>query len=181
MRLFIAVGLPTLWKDRMDTATYYLRTHTEHCIPTPRGNFHITLAFLGETEDDRYPAVVEAMDRVRSAPFPLSSTGIGQFHLKEGDLWWMGVESSPALMEFQARLADSLRQEGFPISDSPYQPHASLARQVKPLPELDMAELERLLPPMTFDMSYMTLFRSEQYRGRLVYTPLHRTMMDLSE
>ena len=82
-------------------------------------------------------------------------------------------------MEFQARLADSLRQEGFPISDSPYQPHASLARQVKPLPELDMAELERLLPPMTFDMSYMTLFRSEQYRGRLVYTPLHRTMLDL--
>ena len=46
MRLFIAVGLPTLWKDRMDTATYYLRTHTEHCIPTPRGNFHITLCLL---------------------------------------------------------------------------------------------------------------------------------------
>lgn len=180
MRLFIAVSLPALWKDRMDMATYYLRNHTEHCIPTPRGNFHITLAFLGETDDGRAPAVVAAMDRVRSAPFSLVSTGIGQFHLKEGDLWWMGVEPSPALMEFQSRLAAALREEGFPVSDKPYQPHASLARQVRLAADFDMAELERLLPPMTFDMSYMTLFRSEWDRGRLVYTPLHRTMLDLS-
>ena len=175
MRLFIAVSLPPLWKDRMDTATHYLQTHTEHCIPTPRGTFHLTLAFLGET--DRLTDVIQAMDQVHGAPFPLISSGIGQFPLKEGDLWWMGIESTPPLMDLQAQLADSLRGAGFEISDKPYQPQASLARQVKPKPDLDVAELERLLPPMSFEVRYMTLFRSDWDRGNLFYTPLHRTML----
>ena len=175
MRLFIAVTLPPLWKDRMDAAADHLRTHTEHCIPTPRGTFHLTLSFLGETEDKRLPEVIAAMDQVQTKPFPLVSAGIGQFHLKEGDLWWMGMEPSPALMDLQARLTSSLLEAGFPVSEKPYQPHASLARQVQPKPSLRAEDLEALLPAMSFEVNYMTLFRSDWNRGNLFYTPLHRT------
>ncbi|MBU5434020.1 RNA 2',3'-cyclic phosphodiesterase [Pseudoflavonifractor sp. MSJ-37] len=178
MRLFVAVTLPPIWKDRMDMATYYLRTHTEHCIPTPRGTYHLTLSFIGET--DRLRDVIDAMDRVDAAPFTLTSSKIGQFHVKEGDLWWMGMEPTPALLDIQSRLDASLQEAGFDIGGKPYVPHASLARQVVPTPDLDVEELQRLLPPMSFQVNYLTLFRSDWDRGNLFYTPLHRHMLQIS-
>lgn len=178
MRLFIAVTLPPAWKNQMHTAVSYLSAHALACTPTRRENFHLSLVFLGET--DHLDEINTAMDRVQYPVFSLRSGLPGCSKRVAGDSWWLGVEDNASLMEMRTQLADSLRAEGVPLNETPYHPQLSLARQVTLTPDFDPEHLASLLPPMEFQVTYITLLKSELLKdGRLLYTPLHRTPLIL--
>ena len=96
-----------------------------------RENLHLTLCFLGETAPKRLPSVRRAMDAVSFSPFPLEFETAGRFRRTGGDLWWVGVRPEPGLFRLQRELAERLSKEGFRLESRAFQPHVTLAREVR--------------------------------------------------
>ena len=127
MRLFI--GLPFPHQARRDFLLVQKRLQRNAVKGhfTSGGNFHVTLAFLGEVEEDRLPAVFEAMERVPMPPVELLFDRLDYF---DGGIWYLSPRPCPPLMEGQDRLARALRDRGFSLAQRPYIPHLTLGRKV---------------------------------------------------
>ena len=172
MRLFVAVELPEDWKTALDRAVRDLRAGCTGITPTRRENFHLTLAFLGEVEGPGRAAA--ALDRVRAPCFDLRTAGPGRFRGRGGDLWWLGVEPDPGLMEVQRALAEALAEEGFRLEDRPFRPHLTLGRRVVTGKRFREEAWRAALPRLECRVEELTLMRSHRVEGVLTYTPLCR-------
>lgn len=173
MRLFFGLQLPAHWCQALANEATALKKAGVNGAFTRPENYHLTLVFLGETQ--RVEEAKRALRQVKGAPFPLRSAAPGCFSKKGGDIWWLGVEPSPALLNLQRCLETHLRAAGFPLEERPYRPHITLARRVRGPSEL----LLRVdLPPQEALIRQLTLFSSERVDGVLRYLPLcHQSLM----
>ena len=92
---------------------------------------HLTLAFLGETDQARGAAVVEALDAPLSeAPFTIVFAGLGVFPPRGAPIvLWLGVTSGHReVTSVQRQIADRLAHAGVAPERRPYHPHLTLAR-----------------------------------------------------
>lgn len=159
MRLFVAVHFtPEIRRALLDAAGELRRQSASARMTRPE-NLHLTLAFIGETENRR--AAQEAVLGLSAAPFSIAVGGCGRF----GDLWWAGVAPSPALSSLAAEVGEALRQRGFVLDRRPFRPHITLARQVE-----SAAPIRLSLPEMTMTVRRVSLMRSDRIAGRLTYT-----------
>lgn len=162
MRLF--VGLPFPHQARRDflLVQKQLQKNAVKGNFTSVGNFHLTLAFLGETEESRLPAIFAALEQAAMPPVELVFGGLGSF---DGGIWYLSPAPCPALMEGQAGLAKALEME-----PRPFVPHLTLGRKIvlrdgyTPPKILGRPVLARSEGPR--------LFLSHRVEGELVYTPL---------
>ncbi|MGW0927145.1 RNA 2',3'-cyclic phosphodiesterase [Streptomyces sp. NPDC002644] len=96
---------------------------------TPR-NWHLTLAFYGEVDEERLPALRERLARAaaHTGPFALALGGAGQFG--RGRAVWAGVRGDVRDLRFLAsRTEAAARKAGVGMEDHRrYRPHLSLAR-----------------------------------------------------
>jgi 2'-5' RNA ligase len=103
--------------------------------PTRHETIHLTLAFLGDVEPDRVPALAAIGEAVASAapPFALKLDLIGGF--RDARVAWLGAEPVPApLATLAARLSASLAAEGFRVDHRPFAAHVTLARKCRSVP-----------------------------------------------
>ena len=102
------------------------------------GAMHLTLAFLGDVDAVRVPAVLHAMTAAAAgvAPFDLTAEGIGAFpNASRARVVWAGVAGDVAVLAgLQADLATRLSAQGFAVEDRDYRPHITLARARVPGP-----------------------------------------------
>lgn len=92
---------------------------------------HLTLKFLGDTEDGLAPEIVglvrEACRGV--SPFVVHLRGTGAFpNLSRINVVWLGVLGGDALGRIAATLDASLAKLGYAREQRPWSPHATLAR-----------------------------------------------------
>jgi RNA 2',3'-cyclic 3'-phosphodiesterase len=126
MRLFIAVYPPDDVAD--DLARFVARLHVSTAgINTRlarRENWHITLAFLGETPDGRVADAAAALsEATRGIEAPsLRIGGGGRF----GNILWAGVEGD--LDPLARRVRRSLKSNHLPYDRKPLKPHVTIAR-----------------------------------------------------
>ena len=163
MRLFIAIHFSEEIKSTLLQGIRDLRGQASRGNFTRPENLHMTLAFIGETEN--VAAVRKAMNQWKVKPFPLTIGGSGRF----GDLWWAGTEKNPALFDLAEGLKESLREEGFAIEKRPFKPHITLARQVEAHQPIRLN-----IPKTTMTVDHMSLMRSDRIGGKLVYTEIYR-------
>ena len=130
--------------------------------------YHLTLVFLGNLPFEAVPAIEQIMHSVHAAPFDLTLSSLGTF--KNGSILWAGVKESPALTDYQRRLAQALHDADFAFGEGEYRPHITLARQVK----TDVPALE--IPEVTFPARHATLFESTRVNGALTYLPIYRSV-----
>jgi 2'-5' RNA ligase len=136
MRLFVALDLPEIVKDELDT----LRTDMPTARWANRQQMHITLFFLGETE--RIADVKEALASIEVPPFVLTLAGVGRFPKRSKQaprVLWVGIDDEPALAQLHQKITTALVEIGFEPEDRPFSPHMTLARLKtrEPLPEVD--------------------------------------------
>ncbi len=129
--------------------------------------YHLTLSFLGQVAEDRLDALKACLEALHMEAFSVAVCGADTF--KNGSILYAALcEPNEPLFRLQAALAKALRQAGFPLEDTPYIPHITLARhaagcQGAPLP-----------PRISFRARAVTLFESTRVDGRLVYRPIFR-------
>jgi 2'-5' RNA ligase len=145
MRLFAAVLPPDDVIQHLADAVAPLRG-----LPAGQGlrwtvpaNWHLTLAFYGEVDEERLPALRERLARAaaHTAPFALSLAGAGQFG--RGRAVWAGVRGDVAdLRLLAARAEAAARKAGLGMEEHRrYRPHLSLARAGRGGPPPDVRPL----------------------------------------
>ncbi|OIV36219.1 2'-5' RNA ligase, partial [Mangrovactinospora gilvigrisea] len=125
MRLFVAVLPPEEAVRELGSAVSRLKG-----LPpgpelrwTAREGWHLTLAFLGEVDEDRLPALEAGLaeEAARRSPLTLRLAGGGRFG---GTVLWAGVEGDrAALGGLAAGVAEAVREAGLTVDDRPYTPH----------------------------------------------------------
>ena len=171
MRLFLAVPLPPAAADALEDASGRLRTRARKGSFSRRENYHLTLAFLGETPPSALPVLRRVMGQAGAGrePFPLTLGGAGRFAGRDGDTWWVGLALSPPLADLAAGLDAALRGAGFAPPGREFCPHLTLARRVC-APGFAPAQLT--VEPVSFRVERLCLMESLRIRQILTYREL---------
>ncbi len=131
MRLFVAVNLPSEIRDRMAAVQDRLR-HAQADVSWVRAeNVHVTLKFLGETEEKRLKRICPALAEVArsGAPIPVEVSGIGSFGGRLPRVVWVGVgEGAESLAELAGRVEIALARVGVPKDRRGFTAHLTLGR-----------------------------------------------------
>ena len=130
---------------------------------TPPENLHLTLAFLGLTEN--IPAAVNALEQIQAHPLLLTVQGIGHF----GNLYWAGVQKSPQLCALAESLHQKLIKNGFSLEDRDFIPHLTLCRHYRPGPSFNPKAVEEALGCTSCRIHKILLLESIPHRGRMIY------------
>lgn len=145
---------------------------------------HLTLAFLGELDDDR---LIEAMQAAQVAAlqaksFTYSLSRLGIFgNARSPRVIWIGIdESSGALSSIHRVLNQELELRGFEIDKRPFSPHFTLARVKTPLSPIEQQQLQSLLQSgqkgivssATYPAQHLEVVKSELSRTGARYTRL---------
>jgi RNA 2',3'-cyclic 3'-phosphodiesterase len=151
VRLFVAVELPDPVREHLRSGTERLRSSMDGWRWTPAAQWHLTLAFLGEVDEDRLPELTRRMGLAarRHRPFDVQLAGLGAFNnARRARILWVGVGGD---REALVRLADSVgagaRRAKVALEERRYRPHMTLGRRRAPA---DLGE---------------TLDRDDAYRG----------------
>jgi len=169
MRLFFGLALP----QEIRAVTAACAREAEKTIPGRYAlaeNHHITLAFLGETPDERLEDARGVLARC-TAGFPapeLTIDGFSYFGRAHNGILILRVKCEPALDSLHERLVDALHEAGLPADPGPFSPHITLARH---------AQIEGAFPacpPVSFHAGQAHVFLSARdHENILRYTPLH--------
>ena len=95
-----------------------------------RDTLHLTLAFVGEVQRDRLPALREAAGRLVWEPFTLQLDRLGCW--QHNHIAWAGARHTPpALARLASDLAHNLRAAGCVLERRAFVPHLTLLRRVE--------------------------------------------------
>jgi len=127
-RLFVAVAVPAEVRARLDDALAGLRERWPTLRWTRPEGWHLTLAFVGDAEEDRAQAVSDAAAEAaaETGPFEVALTGaLGTFGQR---VLWAGVAAPEGLTTLAGRTRASLATRGVDVDDRPFSAHLTLAR-----------------------------------------------------
>lgn len=133
MRLFVAVHLPDEMKDELYTSFSGAVTGRVRGLRfVPPSNVHITLKFLGETDEGLIPSIEEALKAVaeEARSFTMSVGGAGAFpDVKRPRVVWAGVkEGRDELAELAKGAERAVEPLGFEVERRPFRGHVTVAR-----------------------------------------------------
>ena len=133
MRLFISIDLPDALTDAVADVQEPIREAKGLTLVTPE-QAHVTLKFLGDVDEDRVPAIEEAVETALDAtdvgPFETTVAGLGVFPSMDYiSVVWAGVDDGADEM---IRLHEAIEREttalGFDPEDHEFTPHITLGR-----------------------------------------------------
>lgn len=180
-RTFIAVELPGVARAALQAHIARLSRALPRVRFQPPDSPHLTLAFLGELDDEQLAAATQAAVAAAPtvSPFTLTVAGLGVFGPPSAPrVLWCGVGGDvPVLSRLQAALADQLAAAGFPREQRPFAPHLTLARFKPPLdPDVPQRLSAILAAPSAsetpFAVESLSVMRSELLRPAARYTRL---------
>ena len=169
MRLFL--GLPL--SDSARREAYACAQTLSQTVPgqyAPAENYHLTLAFLGDTDEKALSTVKIAMERACEtiSPFAFSASGVSFFGKADRAILYCAVHDSPELENLSSLLRASLSDLGLPFDPKPFKPHITLARKgnTEALPSVSFRFTEETTA------HGITLFHSTRVDGALRYLPI---------
>ncbi|MAE65400.1 MAG: RNA 2',3'-cyclic phosphodiesterase [Phycisphaeraceae bacterium] len=141
MRAFIAVSIDPA--EMMRPLHRALGRLGQSVRAVPLENLHLTLRFLGDTDDEMTPRIREVIETalVDARPFAVSLTGVGAFPTpRRPNVVWVGVEHDDRFDPIVRRLDEALEPLGWPLPSKPWQAHVTVAR-VKRRPPDELAQI----------------------------------------
>lgn len=134
MRLFVAVEID----DRVRRLAGQVQAELQGLLApvlqarwVPVENMHLTVRFIGQVDDDRAPALIDALTRpLDVAPFDLELGGCGAFPPSGPPrVLWMGLTRGLSSLSLMHEACNQrLRPFGFEPEGRPYSAHLTLAR-----------------------------------------------------
>jgi 2'-5' RNA ligase len=124
-RLFLA-----LWPD--ETVRTQLALLSEQVVMQPvlAANLHMTLVFMGASNQTQAACVSEFAAKICAEPFEIKLDFLSGFP-KPG-IQWLGCQQEPsALLQLADQLQAALPVCGYPSETRGYVPHVTLSRKVK--------------------------------------------------
>jgi RNA 2',3'-cyclic 3'-phosphodiesterase len=94
-------------------------------------NIHLTLAFLGETHDERIKVAGIMLKNKCSGfgEFSFTLTGTGVFKdYRDPKVIWIGIDQSERLQMLNDVINTGLKDTGFSVENRPFKPHITIGR-----------------------------------------------------
>ncbi len=128
-RAFISADFPPL--PRLEALARDLREASRDLKVVSLEQVHLTLKFLGDTEEGLMPEIVSAMREAASgvAAFTVHVRGTGAFpNLGRPSVLWVGIQGGEPLARMARSLDADLAALGFEPERRPWAAHVTLAR-----------------------------------------------------
>lgn len=170
VRLFLAIPLPAEARRALGRIQRDLVRAGATGRFVPEENFHITLRFIGES-DDVYALTSAMRLAVRGArSMRLRLCAYGFFAAGGGRTGFVSLAGDmDELRRLHETLEGALMEHGFARGRGRFAPHVTLGRNMA-VPE----GLAVYVEPVPFTADSLVLFESRAAGGRMQYTPLHR-------
>jgi RNA 2',3'-cyclic 3'-phosphodiesterase len=141
---------------------------------------HITLNFLGDTEDKLLPGIISNIDSITKGfgSFELVLKSIGVYkNIRDPRVLWIGCEKSPAIDELKDKSDHHLTVLGFDAEKRGYSPHVTLGRikslrQVNQLNQIITQYLDTIFQKQLID--HVVLYESILKPAGAEYIPLRK-------
>ena len=130
IRAFIAIKLDPQTVEQISEAIDDLKPRIGNIRWVSPTNFHFTLKFLGNIEEDKIAPIAQALE-LELQPFPrfsINAKGLGVFpDLKRPRVLWVGLQAK-ALSALVAKVESVLEPLGFAREKRAFQPHLTIGR-----------------------------------------------------
>ncbi|WP_272700946.1 RNA 2',3'-cyclic phosphodiesterase [Desulfovibrio sp. Fe33] len=136
-RLFIGIGLPDIYRQSLSPLIEDVSGLTDASVNWSKlSSWHLTLKFLGETDEAHIPAIRHALAAVDFTAFTMRAGGAGAFpDAGRPKVLWLGLTEGREQCAALARsIEDALAAIGVPREKKPFRPHLTLGRVRKPGP-----------------------------------------------
>jgi len=174
-RLFLAVPLSD--EVRSALAAHLMAVRKDQPLPgkpVPPPNWHVTLRFLGPTDDVAYDRLLASLAEADfDEPFSVTFGGLGAFpRAARATVLWLAIEGGSDRLERLASHAEhATQQAGFAPEDRPFHAHLTLSR-IRPHQDV-RSLIEEVAPfPMPLPVERLVLYRSHLGRGGARYGEL---------
>ena len=172
-RLFVAIDLPEQQRQLLAT----LQTGVPGARWVRPEQLHLTLAFLGEVQQETCAPLSRLLAQIRFAPFQLDFGTLGRFPPRGlPRVLWIGLQPQPHLLQLERAVSTTALSCGLVLEARPFFPHITLARCKEPDRQALSAELagrnSANLPP--FQVQEFLLFESRLTQQGAVHKVLQR-------
>ena len=130
IRAFIAIEIDPQPVRQISAMITDLKPRIAGIRWVPQANFHLTLKFLGDIEENKIEPIAEALELVLR-PFPrftINAKDLGVFpDLKRPRVLWIGLEGKK-LLELASKVETALDSLGFVPEKKGFKPHLTVGR-----------------------------------------------------
>jgi len=140
MRLFVGIPLAATVIDELAKISMQLRSKGDGLRWMARESWHITLQFLGNTNQEQYECLIAHLHEIRLGPVPIRLEQLDCF--ERSGVFFAGVRVSPELLLLHQRVGEATALCGFATESRPYQPHITLARRKTDGPRQGLHEVK---------------------------------------
>jgi len=129
MRVFIALDIDDAIRRRIHRFLEGVSGFAPDARWVRPESLHVTLKFIGEKPIETVEEIKRALSSIRAQPIEISFRGYGFFPTaKAARVFWVGIESGPALSSLATAVDETTFALGVPKEDHPFTPHLTLAR-----------------------------------------------------
>lgn len=122
MRLFIAIEVPKEVREHLNSIQKELPDELKFVK-----EYHLTLKFLGEVEDDKVDEIKKKLKEIKFDSFTAELSDVGVFPNEDYiKVVWVGVEPKDKIIELQQKVEKSLLRMF--LNDNRFHPHITIAR-----------------------------------------------------
>ena len=147
-------------------------------------NYHLTLRFLGECDNNLLDDVYLALSQIRTCSFTLQLQGINHFK-KKGIIrsLWVGTVKNWGLIALKTEIDAILQKMNFNNDRRAFYPHVTLAKLSRSrLSEVTFFEqMNNLYCSKKISINYITVFESHSLKGGSIYQPLIKIPLRISK
>ncbi|MFP4393274.1 MAG: RNA 2',3'-cyclic phosphodiesterase [Desulfohalobiaceae bacterium] len=131
IRCFVGMELPQSYQEGLQGIVDAWKGRLQSRIAwTKKGNWHMTLCFLGEIGQEQLQGVIESLQQVQMPGFELQAKGGGFFPPgKRPRVIWAGVDTgAQECNRLAALIAQAVHPLGQDSGKQPFKPHLTLGR-----------------------------------------------------
>lgn len=176
IRLFVALEIP---ENIIDAILFERNKHLGHeknIRWESKDKLHITLKFLGDTEESLVESISNELESIacKNKPVKMEINKFGVFR-KSGELkiLWVGMKENKFLINIVNDIEESFCKFGYPKEDRKFKPHITLLRfrgTENSSKILNLLEIK--LPELVFTANKISLVKSELKQSGSVYTTM---------
>lgn len=170
MRTFIALDLSEAFVDQLADLSRQLSSMVRGRF-VARSTYHVTLAFLGEIGEADARRVMDVLDAtcIGSPAVKLVPDGLGIYGKPVDATLLLRLNHGRELMRAAMDVREELRARGVDYDEKPFDPHVTLARRARVLPQA----LSGLAFPASSISNSVTFYKSELSSDGATYKPLY--------
>jgi len=158
-RLFVAIDMPEDLRGKICE----LRRNLPGVRWTNREQIHMTLSFIGDSDDEHFEEIRASLSEIIFNPLQLEMTSSGFFpNERRPSVFWLGCMENPALSKLKNDIDDILEMNGVQRDKRRFTPHITIAR-LKDIPSKEIVKLRDIymgMFPQVFAVGEFILYSS---------------------